>query len=159
MGRQIQLALAPNDEPDLERFLRGCGPIKILQGFATSPEALEMSTLADAPRETMLFFWFTSFPWTPRFRQTETDAPVWYVENRWVAPILEYSRADEAKGWRGRLYWADRLSGEPEYDRIAFGKFVDRVWRWVRKTGTRSPPDDTWYFPEALRVAGPARAV
>lgn len=154
MGRQIQLFLKPADENLLEGHLRGLANLRILKPFGSSPADLEVASLAAAGTESMLLLWFTDFVWTPEYKRTSTVDAWSYVANKHVAPILEYSRVGRSPS-PGRLHWGDRSSGEPGYDRIAFGRFVDRVWRWVRKTAQRHPPDDTWSFPDAARVMGP----
>ena len=100
-----------------------------------------------------LFFniWPTRFPWQPEFSQTRTAPSRWYVSNTGDAPVLEYSRVP-LNGLRpGRLYWADRFSGEPRYDRRAFGEWIDSVWSWVRATAKRRAfaGHAAWCFPGA----------
>ena len=154
MGRQIQLFLADSDEELLERHLRSLGDLRILKRYGSSSGDLEVASLADAPEADQLYLWFTNFRWTPGYTQTSTTDASIYVANHGVAPILEYDRIGRTSS-PGRLHWGDRFLGEPAYDRIAFGRLVDRLWRWVRKTGQRYPPDVTWSLPEAARTMNP----
>jgi hypothetical protein len=80
----------------------------------------------------------------------------YYVSNTSIAPILELSRTDPKTLGPGRLYWGRDFSapdGLPYDDRL-FARWIDRVWRWVRKQGRKSPRagfGEAYYLPAAWR--------
>jgi hypothetical protein len=155
MGRQIPVVLVETDEQMFVDFLRSTGDVRVFESFADTVDALEVVGLPP-PTSGHLFFniWPTRFPWRPEFSQTRTAPSQWYVSNTGVAPVLEYSRVP-LNGLRpGRLYWADRFSGEPPYDRRAFGDWIDSVWSWVRARANRTAFADhtAWCFPGAAGV-------
>jgi hypothetical protein len=155
MGRQVAIILDEHDEVGLLEFLRSAGPIRIFESFADSIDGLEIHALP-ARAAGHLFFdvWPSRFAWSPEFAQTRVSPIRWYISNKSTAPILEYSRPPLAGG-AGRLYWGDRFSGEPAYDRVAFGGWVDSIWRWVGRTATKSSiAGGVWVFPQAGQSLG-----
>ncbi|HEV8550755.1 MAG TPA: hypothetical protein VGQ57_17035 [Polyangiaceae bacterium] len=152
MGRQLQVLLSVGDEERLLEFLRSKQDIRIFESFADRVGDLEVESLPK-PSSGHLHFdvWPVAFPWKPEFAQTVTSPPRWYVVNKNAAPLLEYSRGPLGKLMPGRLYWADRFSGEPDYDRAAFARWVDSIWRWVRRAAKNRAfaGGPAWCFPEA----------
>jgi len=151
--------LGTRDEAVLLERLRDAGEIRIFESFANTAEELEVSALP-LPAAGHLFFqfWPTRFSWQPEFAQTRTPSQQWYVSNKATAPLLEYSRPSLSGSSAGRLYWSDRFSGEPAYDRIAFGKWVDSIWRWTRRVSIRRNLAGAlvWVFPQAAGSASDA---
>jgi hypothetical protein len=152
MGRQIQVLLSVGDEERLLDFLRSTHELRIFESFADRASDLEVQTLPSLSAGHLEFdLWSVAFPWEPKFGQTQTSPARWYILNKGTAPLLEYSRGTLSPRRHGRLYWADRFSGEPEYDRVAFARWVDSVWRWVRRNANNLPTagGPAWCFPEA----------
>ena len=152
MGRQLSVLLDPTDERRLLEFLHSSGDIRIFEAFADRMNDVEVSLLPPPLAGHLSFtIWPTRFLWEPEFTQTQTIPPRWYIRNDGTAPILKYSRPPLSGTDPGRLYWADRFCGEPSYDRVAFGKWVDSIWRWVRRSSSRMlfANQPVWCFAEA----------
>ena len=153
MGRQLPVLLAEPDEQLLLDFLRSAGELRVFESFADTASSLEVARLPPATRGHLFFtIWPTRFTWRPEFGETRTTPPQWYISNTGVAPVLEYSRPPLNRLKCGRLYWSDRFSGEPAYDRDTFGRWIDAVWSWVRRSAQRLPVADEmgWCFPAAI---------
>ena len=158
MGRQLQVLLDPTDEDSLLEFLSSTVPIRIYRTFGPNPDGLWVGAFRDVPGYSSFGLWPTSFPWRPEYIQTNTGE--YYIRNAGAAPVLEYSRAPVTLDNPGRLYWAKDLSGMPTYDSAAFDRWIDSVWRWVRRTahsGSVAGLPSVWIFPAArARLAASA---
>lgn len=158
-----QLATTRADEAELLRFIASLAPIRVFQSQAETPEALwipEPETIAAPPR--LLYIWPQMFPWSPTYKQTggpecpPESAGFFYIENAQTAPVLQLSRTDLSQHRHGRIYWASDFSAPYglSYDRAAFSRFVDSVWRWIRKVGKRASRDQysPYYLPDAHKL-------
>jgi hypothetical protein len=157
MGRQTSVALAEEDEQAFLVFLRDDADIRIYRRAAASPELLNVpSFLPRASGEWVFTIWNTAFPWQPEYAQWQPDhvldelASKFYLKNTAGAPLLEYMRhaLDNPKPMvRGRVYWNTDFAiyTGPEYDRKAFGRWYDRVVRWLRTNGNRVEIAKNWY--------------
>jgi hypothetical protein len=138
MGRQIPIFMNAQDEHDLLAFLRSTAEIVLIESFASSAESLFVDTFAEEfVGHHTYCVWNRAFPWKPEFAQTITGC--WYVSNLGTAPVLEIARSNLKEVRIGRLYWARDFSATAPlaYDASAFSKWVDQVWRWVRRNSRR----------------------
>lgn len=156
MGRQTSIALSEDDEREFLAFLRAGADVKVLRWAAPSPELLFVQELP--PRGTgehHFRFWNTAFPWNMNLqRGPETAHPQlasqYYPRNNSGAPVLEYSREalDNPKArTHGRIYWNTDFAiyTGPAYDTAEFGRWYDKVVRWLRKSGKRVEITRGWY--------------
>jgi hypothetical protein len=166
MGRQIAVAMEPEDELQFLAFLRTSMPIRIFRSFAPTEAELELSPGAFG-HERQYFIWPTSFPWQPQVRRVAPDAPVierrgWsFLERVGAAPVLEYDRHHFGRpAAQGRLYWAKvrAVPPAPDYDIAAFERWYADVVRWVKENGrrVRAEPRGPYYLPAALARRGGA---
>jgi hypothetical protein len=87
--------------------------------------------------------WNTAFEWEPVYgtlgpKAADASRVGWfYLAETASAPLLEISRTRPDDLMAGRLYWnGGPHAGLPrQYDTAAFGKWVDTIFRWVRKNG------------------------
>jgi len=151
VGRQLPVILDLPDEDLLLQYLRGTGPLRIFESSASSPDDLAVEGFSPEMRGHLFYdLWPSVFPWMPVFAKNVGGE--YYIRNKGTAPLLEYSRPPLAGTSPGRLYWANRFCGEPLYNTEDFGRWVDGVWRWVRRTARkpkRGPFSDVWLFPHA----------
>ncbi len=163
MGRQLQLATTRTDETQLLRFIASLAPIRVFQSFAVSQDALWVPNYENVDVQwPMLYIWPLTFPWSPIYAQTGGPGcpreciGQFYIANSHIAPVLELSCSDLLRRRHGRIYWGRDFSAPNglDYDGTAFSKFVDRVWRWIRKVGTRVSRDSLapYYLPDAYKV-------
>jgi len=163
MGRQLQLATTRTDETEALRFVESLAPIRVFQSHAATSDDLWFSDLKSigVPPWT-LYIWPQAFPWSPVYRQAggpqcpPERAGLFYVANANTAPVLELSRSDLPRKRYGRIYWGSDFSapGGLDYDAAAFSRFVDSVWRWIRKVGKRTSGNSysPYFFPEAYKL-------
>jgi hypothetical protein len=163
MGRQLQLATTRTDEAELLRFIASLAPIRVFQSQAATPDALwlpDYESISAPPW--MLYIWPETFPWSPAYKQTggpqcpPERSGLFYIANTHTAPVLELSRSDLSQRRFGRIYWGSDFSAPHglDYDSAAFSRFVDSVWRWIRKVGKRTSRDSysPYYLPEAHKL-------
>jgi hypothetical protein len=93
--------------------------------------------------------WNRAFPWQPEFAQWNPDrvqcpdlAGHHYLRNTAGAPLIEYLREplDNPKPLvYGRVYWNTDFAiyTGPAYDVALFGRWFDKIVRWLRKNGRR----------------------
>jgi hypothetical protein len=159
MGRQLQTVTTPNDTRELLRFVQSLTPIRVFRSHQPTREAIwlddwEQGELGDG----WLQVWLTDFPWVPDYAQTLSRKGnvnpngLWYIANTHYAPIIDLSPTIGAR--HGRIYWANEFSYTTgkTYDQAAFGKYVDRLWSWVRRSGGHVPDSgriQLYYLPEA----------
>jgi hypothetical protein len=161
VGRQLPVYLEPEDEGQLLTFLRTHGSVRLFKSSAASPDEIQVQTFEAVSGYCTFLVWPTGFAWKPTYAQSQTGD--FYIRNAGVAPVLEYNRAVTTIGESGRLYWSKDFAGAPEYDVDAFDRWVDVLWRWVRRTARRSPINGSavWVFPAAasrLRLGGSSGA-
>jgi hypothetical protein len=157
MGRQTAVALSEDDEREFLRFLRADADIRVIQRAAPTPELIfvpEFPRLGLGQRRFHL--WNTAFPWQPELGQWSPDhvqdpnlAGQYYVKNRSGAPLIEYLREplDNPKPLvHGRIYWNTDFAvyTGPAYDTVLFGRWFDKVVRWIRKSGKRVELAKNW---------------
>lgn len=158
MGRQIAVAMLPEDESLFVAFLRSTTEIRLFRWSAPSPLQHEVLG-ADLGEEHCFYVWPTVFGWEPEFKQFRTS-PVaerlgrFYLSNTSAAPVLEYSRHGFEQGQAyGRLYWAKTFSAPSglSYDSSAFEHWYESVVRWVRRSGRRHEAETNgpYYLPHA----------
>ena len=80
-----------------------------------------------------------------------------YIANADTAPVLELSRSDLPQRRYGRIYWGHDFAAPRglDYDAAVFSRFVDTVWRWVRKVSRRvsngSGSPSLYFLPDAYK--------
>jgi hypothetical protein len=147
MGRQIQVLMSIEDEAELVAHLQSTCEIQIFESFSPTAGGL----LVDAFNPTFVGHWHYKvwnkrFGWTPEYGTVGPNAHNpehigWkYVCNSGAGPVLEITRSSPDLKSTGRLYWASGFSAPNglSYDREEFGRWVDSVWRWVRKNRRKS---------------------
>ncbi len=157
MGRQTSVALSESDEDALLAFLRLDADVRIYRQSARSPAEISLPSLPRrGPGETTYLLWNSAFPWTPEITERlsrsapETEpAPEFYVRNRFGSPLVEYTRHPfEAQTplMHGRVYWNTDFAtyDGPEYDHDSFGRWYDRLVRWLRNNGVRVEITKNW---------------
>lgn len=163
MGRQLSIVATLEDERLILDFIRSTAKVRIFESFAATPEALWVDDFSDEFRGHIAYrIWNTNFPWTPTYSQVGANShdPLcvgwYYVSNSGSAPVLEFSRSSSKA--HGRLYWAKDFAAPRglSYDVEQFSKWVDQVFRWIRKVGQRVEQGAYW-FPSARRASGPDR--
>lgn len=152
MGRQIQVLLDRVDEQQLLERFRLDGEVRLFESFAPNPDALWVDQLAPM---SVAYIWPVRYPWAPIYGVATTGA--YYVRNTATAPIVEYFRAPADQSRPGRLYWSKSFAGDPLYDAEDFGRWVDDLFRWVRRTAKRGSIAGyapVWIFPSAHASSG-----
>jgi len=160
MGRQIAIAMLPEDESQFVGFLRDSADVRIFRSSAPSPSQHEVLG-ADLGEGSKFYIWPTAFEWEPEFKQFRESVAVarrqgwFYLSNTSAAPVLEYYRHGFDQGQvPGRLYWGKTFAAPSglDYDPYAFEAWYERVVRWLRKSGRRHKADQSgpYYLPHAL---------
>ena len=166
MGRQLPVMMDRRDEAAFIAFLKSISEISIFESFSPSVEQLEVQSFSETRRGHRLYFvWNQKFPWRPIHAKVGTKAfnPEmigWsYISNKSSAPVLEVSRSCIETQEPGRLYWARDFSatGPLEYDQDSFSKWIDQIWKWVRRTASkqRMGAYEPYIFPGAHSTLGP----
>src|SRR3974390_2356846 len=158
MGRQTAIALSEDDEQDFLTFLRSDADVRVIQWAAATPELLFVPKFPKCGSGQQSYrLWNTAFPWQPDFAQWDPDvvrAPNfvgrYYLKNTAGAPLIEYTREpfDNPKALvHGRVYWNMDFGvyHGPAYDTVLFGRWFDRIVRWLRKNGKRVELTKGWY--------------
>jgi len=161
MGRQISIALMPEDEEQFLAFLKASGDVALYRAWSPTPGPVSSFELAEAASR----FWIhnLAFGWEPVFEEIEyqdksTGGPASYFRlSTHHAPLIEYSRhpmgaTNPQVG--GRLYWEKRFMSQPheiQYDIAAFDAWFSFVAKWVRKHGKKVLHGETepWALPAA----------
>jgi hypothetical protein len=163
MGRQLQLATTKPDEVELLRFVRSSTPIRVFQSFTPTIDELWIEDWETREIPSGGFsIWPATFPWSPEYAQTggpgcpPERSGLFYISNTSAAPILEFTGSSLEEKRYGRIYWARDFSAPNglEYDAESFARFVDSVWRWIRKVGHRLPDSDVYFLPDAWSLYG-----
>jgi hypothetical protein len=159
MGRQIAIAMAPDDEAAFVDFLKSTADVRFVGSFAPEPEQLWADD--PPPAATGHYFysiWNKKFPWQPHYGQVGPQAHDpsqigwYYVSDTSTAPLLEWGRCDIGRQMFGRLYWSKPTVAS--YGIAEFETWVNSIWRWVRKNGRKLQPGDLlspYCFPHAER--------
>ncbi|HYQ02760.1 MAG TPA: hypothetical protein VER96_29010 [Polyangiaceae bacterium] len=167
MGRQIFLVATLEDERAFLDFLRTTAPLRISEGFAPTIPELWIDNFAGEFKGHISYrIWNTVFAWEPTYERVGPRAhdPAcigWsYISNAGSAPVLEFDRSSPKRP--GRLYWARDFSAPDglHYDAVAFSRWVDRAFNWVRKYGRKQRQRDdfgAYWLPVALREAEASR--
>jgi hypothetical protein len=163
MGRQIAVAMEPEEEETFLAFLHGASNIALYRSWSPRPDPVESFTHENEAST----FWIhnLSFPWQPSFERVEyTDettgeAGAYFRLNTLHAPVLEYSRhpihaSNPQVG--GRLYWAKLYMSQPSeivYSLTDFDAWFTSVAKWVRRQGkkVRHGSTEPWFLPAARR--------
>lgn len=172
MGRQTAVALSEDDEREFLRFLRTDADVRVIQWAASSPELIFVPEFPKrGPGQQSFYLWNTEFPWQPEFGQWTADhvhdrklIGQYYIKNKAGAPLIEYTREpfENPKPLvHGRIYWNTDFAiySGPAYDAAAFGRWFDRVVRWLRKSGKRVELAKSWseyWLPGAWNLRPPA---
>ena len=165
MGRQLQLATTQRDEVELLRFVRSLAPIRVFQSFAYSIDELWIDDWETREISADFRIWPQTFAWSPEYAQTggpkcpPERAGLFYVDNAHTAPVLEFSRSVLEQQRYGRIYWARDFAAPDglNYDAEAFARFVDSVWRWIRRVSRRLPDAaaySPYFLPDAWSLYG-----
>lgn len=161
MGRQLQLATTQIDEIALLRFIETLSPIRVFKSCGYSIEELWVTDWGSKEIPCADYsIWPQQFAWTPEYRQTggpncpPESVGYFYVSNSFTAPILQLSKSFLSDGRFGRIYWARDFVAPHglNYDDTAFSKFVDSIWRWIRKVAKRQPGSavhSPYFLPDA----------
>ena len=161
VGRQLQVLMDASDENSFISFLRGISTIQILESSAPTADELWVEEFNPSfPGHYSYAVWNKAFEWFPEYgtvgpRAHDPTHIGWrYVANRSAAPLLEVRRTNPSSGEPGRLYWAKDFSAPRglDYDAIAFSKWIDTIWRWIRKQGkkTGEPSPSPYVLPGAM---------
>jgi len=161
VGRQLQLLMDASDEKNLISFLRSTASIQIFESFAPSTDELWVDGFNSSfVGHHAYVIWNQGFEWQPEYGTVGPQAYDphhigWrYIANKSAAPILQVSRTNPISGQSGRLYWAKDFSAPNglAYDVVAFGKWVDSIWRWIRKHGNKASelPLEPYILPGAM---------
>lgn len=146
MGRQLQVLMDTSDEELFISFLRETTNIQIIESFAPTVDELWVEEFNSRFAGHHSYdIWNRAFEWLPDYgtvgpRAHDPRHIGWrYVANKSAAPLLTIRRSNPSSGESGRLYWAKDFATPhgPRYDAVAFGKWVDAIWRWIRKQGRK----------------------
>ena len=170
MGRQLQLLMDANDEKTLIAFLRSTANIQIIESFAPTSDELWVEDFNSSFEGHHTYeIWNQTFGWVPEYGTVGPKAHDpshigWrYIANKSSAPLLEVGRTNQESCQSGRLYWAKDIAAPNglAYDVIAFEKWVDSIWRWVRKHGRKIKelPLEPYVLPGAMEHLLPNIAV
>lgn len=170
MGRQLQLLMSASDEKSFIAFLRSTASIQIIESFAPTTDALWVEDFNPSFVEHHTYaIWNKAFSWIPQFgtvgpKAHEPSHIGWrYICNTPSAPLLTVSRSNPLTGESGRLYWAKDFvaSNGLTYDVANFNQWVDAIWRWVRKHGSKTQelPLEPYVLPGAMEQLLPNLAV
>jgi hypothetical protein len=155
MGRQTSVSLSESDEQNFFQFLNRTADVRLIRRSADDRNSF---LIAEFPprtsRETSFWLWNTNFPFTPELaesptaRQGDTTRAL-VLRNTAGAPLIEYSRDAYQNPERkiyGRVYWNTdfALYHGLGYDHIAFGRWFNRVIRWLRNNGHRVEISRGW---------------
>ena len=162
MGRQIQIAATQPDEKTFLSFLRRSGEIAIISTFSRIRDTLWFDKFAPQLSGNWSYhIWNKEFPWKPEYRQTDkannlVKNGLFYISNLNTAPVIEFRRSDVPKRKYGRIYWAKEFAAPDglNYDVEIFGKWFDKIVRWVRKNGHKDQSDtfSPYFLPDALKI-------
>jgi hypothetical protein len=145
MGKQTAVAMTDKDEDLFLAFLHDTGDIQLFESHAPSPAQIRVTGFA--PRQEghwQYYIWNKAFAWNIEYGQVSEEAPVverrgwYYVRNAATGPVIEYDRHNFSGSKTGRIYWSKSWTlGDPNnfYDVEAFGKWYDKIVRWIRKNG------------------------
>lgn len=170
MGRQLQVPMDSIDERRFVAFLRATASVQLIESFAPTIDELWVEEVNSTfvGRHTY-DIWNKAFEWTPKYgtvgpQASDADHLGWrYVGNKGAAPVLSFSRSNPLSGEPGRLYWAKHFSAADgiTYNHIAFGQWVDRVWRWIRAEGKKAAelPLNPYVLPNAAATLLPSRRI
>ena len=143
-----------------ETFLRSCADadVRVLQWSAPTPELIFVPEFAKrGPGQHSYRLWNTAFPWKPEIAQWEPDKvldPIlpglYYLKNTPGTPLVEYTREpfdNPSALVHGRVYWNTDFAiyTGPPYDAALFGRWFDKIVRWLRKRGNRVELTKGWY--------------
>ncbi len=99
-----------------------------------------------------IYIHFKAFEWLPEYAQTSTKEKLYYITNKSIAPIIEFTKSNLAEKTNGRLYWSKYFSGNPEYNILEFGIIYDEVVKWVKKNAggiIKEQGSNLYYFKDA----------
>ncbi len=137
-----------SDEIELLSFLRNTAEIQIFESFAPTIKELWVNEFNPSFVGHHTYgIWNKNFEWNPEYKKVGQQAYDknhidWsYISNELSGPLLKFSRSNLLSDRPGRLYWARNFAAPDglKYDEKLFSKWVDTVWRWVRKNGTKIP--------------------
>jgi len=155
MGRQIQIVSTPADNVMLLRELSDRTHLRVFHEQAKTRDDLWVANPDDLlSGHGQILLWPEAFPWVPEYAVNRLGRSC--VCNAHVAPVLELSPTHESDRRHGRLYWG-RFFAAPNglgYDDVTFSKWVDSVWRYVRKISSRSTPHPAYVLPDAAARYG-----
>ncbi len=139
MGRQVAVELNDEQERSLLAFLRSSADITLIRAASPNPDDLFAPDFV-ARRDWSWHYWLwnRAYPWVPEIRSQHNHVS---IGNTAAAPLLEYTRHNFSGNEPvGRLYWAKDFASQKglAYDSVAFSKWVDSVFEWVRHHG-RAP--------------------
>ncbi|WP_169850517.1 hypothetical protein [Rhodoferax saidenbachensis] len=136
--------MSTKDEEQLIAFLHSTCEIEIFESFAPTKEGLLVHGFNEMFSGHWHYtIWNKSFQWNPEYGTVGTKAHDpecigwYYFSNAAQAPVLEVTRSQPDLSAPGRLYWANNFSAPNglSYDPEEFSRWIDKIWRWVRKTG------------------------
>lgn len=161
MGRQIAIAMEPEDEEAFLAFLRGSTELALYRSWAPAPEPI--SSFVEDAAASPFFIHNLAFAWQPEFEsvsyQTSEARGRYFRLLTRHAPFIEYCRhpiAASRPQVSGRLYWAKLFLSQPheaKYNVAAFDAWFSSVARWVRSRAKKVEHGTTepWCLPAAQR--------
>jgi len=171
VGRQIQIAMTSVDEEEFLAFLRESADIAIFGSFTQAPDDLWVDGFSpELMGHWTYHIWNKAYLWWPEYGRTyKAENPdhrnFFYVSNSNDAPVIEFGRSDVARRKYGRIYWSKYFAAPRglDYDVDSFGKWFDKIVRWVRKNGRKDHDDyyspyflpDAWQLYKSTSVQGP----
>ena len=171
MGRQLQILMNEQDENEFIMFLRSMAEIEIIESFAPTTNELWVKNFNPSfVGHHTYSIWNKDFAWIPEYGTVGGKAHDpghigWrYISNKSAAPLLEISRSNPSTGSSGRLYWAKDFAAPITgllYDEESFTKWIDVIWRWVRKQGKKihELPSQPYAFPGVIAQLAPDKAL
>jgi hypothetical protein len=159
-GRQLAIVMNLDDEREFVSFLRSSADIKLIESFAPSIRELWVDEINPIfTGHHTYHIWNCAYGWKPNYgtvgeKAYDRNSIGWrYVSNKSDAPLLELTRSNIVEGKIGRLYWAKDFSSPKglRYDSSKFGRWIDNVWRWIRKYGKKESSiiGDPYFLPGA----------
>ena len=137
MGRQVAARLTDEQERAFLAFLRRTSDFTLIRAAGPTPDNLIASDFP--PRGDWCWhylLWNRQFQWVPEIAKHNDHVSISSVA---AAPLIEYTRHSfEGSEPVGRLYWAKDFAAPDglAYDPVAFEKWVDSIFAWVRRHGS-----------------------
>jgi hypothetical protein len=134
MGRQIQIFFSDKDNKIFSDFLKENFDCTFYQNFSPTIDGLIIQDFNNTyHKHSSIYIHNNDFLWTPTYKQTQTNEKLYYIDNKSIGPIIEFSKTNIDKNQQGRIYWSKFFSGNPDYNITEFEKFYNAIVKWIKQ--------------------------